>query len=112
MLSKKYRLPKEKFQYIYKNGKKIRGRYGMLVFVKDSTLKNPKLGIVVSKKVGNAVKRHRMTRLVRNIFTETVKENLLDSSPYFLQYVAFEFCDSFGDLKEEFSKQTKEALEK
>ena len=30
MLNKKYRLPVSQFPVVYKNGKKIRGKYGML----------------------------------------------------------------------------------
>jgi ribonuclease P protein component len=110
VLPKKYRLPKEKFQYIYKKGVKLRGRYGMLVSLKGSQLENPKLGIVVNKKIGNAVARHKMTRLIRNIFTETVKEEALEKSPALLQYIAFEFCDEYSFLKKEIREQIKKAL--
>ena len=110
MLSKKYRLPKEKFQYIYKKGEKFRGKYGMLIAVSTDEMKSPKLGIVVSKKIGNSVKRHRMTRLVRNIFLNTVKENNLKNTPLLLEYIAFEYCDNYKLLEEELSKQIEEAL--
>ena len=110
MLPKKYRLPKEKFQYIYKHGKKLRGRYGMLVSVEDLKIANPMLGIVVNKKIGNAVMRHRMTRLIRNIFIETVKEEKLEQSPTLLQYIAFEFCDEYRELEKELRKDIIEAL--
>lgn len=112
MLSKKYRLPKEKFQYIYKNGKKLRGKYGMLVLVDSNEVVNPQIGLVVSKKIGNSVKRHHMTRLLRNIFTLYVKENGLDNTPALLEYIAFEYCSDYKTLKEEFSKQLSEALRK
>ena len=82
----------------------------MLVYLKDNKLENPKLGIVVNKKIGNAVERHRMTRLVRNIFTETVKKESLEKSPALLQYIAFEFCGEYSPLKKELKEQIKKAL--
>ena len=110
MLSKKYRLPKEKFQYIYKKGIKIRGKYGMLIALKDDKVKTLQLGIVVNKKIGNAVARHKMTRLIRNIFMEEVKKESLEKSPTLLQYIAFEFCDEYSLLREELKEQIKKAL--
>lgn len=110
MLPKRYRLPKEKFQYIYSKGKKLRGKYGMLVYVKDSGTANPLLGIVVNKKIGNAVKRHRMTRLIRNIFTSVLKEKELDKSSILLQYIAFEFCSDYKLLEKELKDQIIKAL--
>ena len=110
MLPKKYRLPKEKFQYVYKNGIKLRGRFGMLVYLKDSSVESPKLGIVVSKKIGNAVRRHRMTRLVRNVFTDNVANVENHKLPALLQYIAFEFCDDYSELKKELDKQLEKAL--
>jgi len=110
VLSKKYRLPKEKFQYIYKKGIKIRGKYGMLIALKDDKVKTPQLGIVVNKKIGNAVARHKMTRLIRNIFMEEVKKESLEESPTLLQYIAFEFCDEYSLLRKELKEQIKKAL--
>jgi ribonuclease P protein component len=112
VLSKKYRLPKEKFQYIYKNGKKLRGKYGMLVFAKQEKAVSPRIGFVVSKKIGNSVKRHHMTRLLRNIFTLYVKENNFGNSPAVFEYIAFEYCSDYKILKDEFSKQLSEAFKK
>ena len=112
MLPKQYRLPKEKFQQIYKKGFKLRGKYGMLVVLKDESLSNPKFGMVVSKKIGNAVRRHKMTRLIRNIFTSTVKENKLEKTPLFLEYIAFEYCEEYKLLEKEFGKQILEAFSK
>jgi ribonuclease P protein component len=111
VLPKQYRLPKEKFQYIYKNGKKLRGKYGMLVFVESKDLNNPQLGIVVSKKIGNAVMRHKMTRLIRNIFFNTVNnDEKLKVSPTLLQYVAFEYCEDYHLLEKELVSQLEKAL--
>lgn len=112
MLSKKYRLPKEKFQYIYKTGKKVRGKYGMLVYTKTDEFSSPRIGFVVSKKIGNSVKRHAMTRLLRNIFTLYLKENNLGTSPLIFEYIAFEYCDDYDSLLSEVNKQLSEAFRK
>jgi len=82
----------------------------MLVFLKNDKLKNPQLGIVVNKKIGNAVIRHRMTRLIRNIFTNTIRSESLEKSPTLLQYVAFKFCNNYHLLERELKEQLKKAL--
>lgn len=82
----------------------------MLVYLKNDEIKVPQIGIVVSKKIGNAVKRHRMTRLIRNIFTSTVSQGKLYNSPTLLQYIAFEFCNDYQVLDKELREQIEKAL--
>jgi len=108
MLPKKHRLPAKEFQNLYKSGFKVKGKYGMLIS-KLNSKDIPLFGFVVSKKIGNAVQRHRMTRLLRVISMEAVKEFELKGRSF--QYIAFEFCDSYKDLKEEFFNQVKKVLE-
>ena len=52
------------FQKVYKNGKSYANRYLVMYVLENSTSKN-RIGISVSKKVGNSVVRHRITRLIR-----------------------------------------------
>ena len=52
------------FQSVYKNGKSYANKYLVMYVLKNQTLKN-RLGISVSKKVGNSIVRHRLTRLIR-----------------------------------------------
>jgi ribonuclease P protein component len=108
MLPKKYRLSAKEFQNLYKNGFKVKGKYGMLIS-KLNSRNTPLFGFVVSKKIGKAVQRNRMTRLLRVISMEAVKEFELKGRNF--QYIAFEFCDSYQDLKEEFFSQVKQILE-
>ena len=52
------------FKKVYNEGKSIANRY-LVLYVKENNLGRNRVGISVSKKVGNSVVRHRLTRLVR-----------------------------------------------
>lgn len=108
MLPKEYRLSAKEFSLLYKKGFKSKGKYGMLICLADEK-STPSFGYVVSKKIGNSVKRHRMTRLLRAISMDFVKEKELSFVKF--QYIAFEFCDDFQILKKEFGKQLDHCLE-
>lgn len=108
MLPKKYKLPAKDFRYVYTHGSKFRGKYGMLI-VSPSTLSS-RFGFVINKKIGNAVQRHRMTRLLRVVMMELTKELNLNSYKLNFQYVAFEFCNVKNDLETEVKEQIKSAI--
>ena len=55
------------FQKVYKNGTAKGNRYLVMYVLKNQYMKN-RLGISVSKKVGNSVVRHRITRLIRESY--------------------------------------------
>lgn len=57
----------EQYQEIYKKGKKYFGYY-TLIYAKENGLSYNRLGVVASKKAGNAVCRARLKRLFREIF--------------------------------------------
>lgn len=100
MLPKKYRLPAKEFQSLYKNGYKAKGEYGMLISAPNN-VQHPQFGFVVSKKIGNAVYRHRMTRLLRGISIEVVKNFEMEDTGRSFQYIAFKFCNEYKILKDE-----------
>ena len=52
------------FQKVYKNGTSKGNRY-LVMYVLENQYRKNRLGISVSKKVGNSVVRHRVTRLIR-----------------------------------------------
>jgi ribonuclease P protein component len=55
------------FQVVYKNGTSKANRY-LVIYVRKNEYNQNRLGISVSKKVGNSVVRHRITRLIREIY--------------------------------------------
>lgn len=55
------------FQKVYQTGKSYANRQ-LVMYVKRMEQPMIRIGISVSKKVGNSVVRHRMTRLVRESF--------------------------------------------
>ena len=67
-LPKDARLRKRaEFLKLSRHGRKIRTSY-FIAAVSKGTEKNNRIGITVSKKVGNAVARNRIKRLVREYF--------------------------------------------
>jgi len=62
------RIRKQKdFLHLYKKGKRYRGKYFTLVYL-SSALSFSRMAVVVSKKVGNAVKRNKIKRWIRTLF--------------------------------------------
>lgn len=55
------------FQEVYRTGKSFANRY-LVMYVKHTDLAEQRIGISVSKKVGNSVVRHHLTRLIRESF--------------------------------------------
>lgn len=55
------------FKYVYDNGKSYANKY-LVMYVSENHLPINRLGISVSKKVGNSVVRHTLTRLIRESY--------------------------------------------
>lgn len=55
------------FKKVYGNGKSFANKYLVMYVLENGTEKN-RLGISVSKKVGNSVVRHHITRLIRESY--------------------------------------------
>ena len=55
------------FQLLYKEGKSRANRY-LVLYVKENGLEKNRLGVSVSKKVGNSIVRHRIARLIRESY--------------------------------------------
>ncbi|TYB31884.1 MAG: ribonuclease P protein component [Candidatus Mcinerneyibacterium aminivorans] len=59
---------KKSFDSVFKYGKKHKSEYFTIYFKKETDLK---IGIVISKKVGNAVLRNYVKRIIRELFRKT-----------------------------------------
>lgn len=57
------------FQVVYKNGKSHANKY-LVMYIYNNESSDNRLGISVSKKVGNSVVRHRITRLIRESYRQ------------------------------------------
>ena len=65
------------FQNVYKNGKSYANKY-LVMYVLENNLNKNRIGISVSKKVGNSVIRHHITRLIRESYR--LQEDVFNSS--------------------------------
>lgn len=57
----------EEFRAVYQSGKSFANKY-LVMYVKKNESVTGRLGISVSKKVGNSVVRHRIARLIRESY--------------------------------------------
>lgn len=64
------------FQNVYRNGKSYANRF-LVVYILENHTERNRLGISVSKKVGNSVIRHHLTRLIRESYR--LHEDMFDS---------------------------------
>ena len=64
------------FKKVYKIGKSYANKYLIMYVLENGTSEN-RLGISVSKKVGNSVVRHHLCRLVREVYR--LHENMFNS---------------------------------
>ena len=64
------------FQSVYRKGRSYANKL-LVMYVLENNMERNRLGISVSKKVGNSVVRHHVTRLVRESYR--LQENILNS---------------------------------
>ena len=55
------------FRFVYKYGKSYANKY-LVMYIKENGTDGNRIGISVSKKFGNSVVRHRVTRLIRESY--------------------------------------------
>ena len=66
-MNKKLRIKKKKeFDYIIKNGKKVKNNFFILYYIQKKELKS-RFGIAVGTKIGNSVIRNKLKRQVKEI---------------------------------------------
>jgi len=64
------------FRTVYNRGKSFANKY-LVMYVMENNQNKSRLGISVSKKVGNSVVRHRVTRLIRESYR--LQESIFNS---------------------------------
>ena len=101
-MNKDQRIKKNKeFQQIFKKGKSFANRQ-FIVYVLKSDQPEFRLGLSVSKKVGNAVTRNRIKRYIRQTFLE-LKDDLLPNADYIIiarpQAATLDFHESKKSLE-------------
>lgn len=90
------------FKSFFKKGEYFSGKY-IEIFIEKNKLENNRLGIIVSKKVGNSVVRHRIRRLIRESYSyleDKISFNI-DILICFKKKVEFDKNLSFFDIKED-----------
>ena len=64
------------FQSVYKGGRSLANKY-LIMYIKENGMEQNRIGISVSKKVGNSVVRHRVKRLIKESYR--LHENIFNS---------------------------------
>ncbi|WP_414044464.1 ribonuclease P protein component [Macrococcus animalis] len=78
-MEKAYRIKKnDDFQKVYKQGKSVANKQFIVYRLANSENEHFRLGISVSKKIGNAVVRNRIKRAIRESFTRHKKDIIKD----------------------------------
>ncbi len=113
MLNKRYRISQKRdFDKIYKEGKKVKGSFGMLIGLEDKGLLNCEFGVVVGKKIGKAHERNKLKRRFRYVVQSLLNENFFEKDKMKITYIAFKNPEDFEDFKTELLEQFNTLLKK
>lgn len=71
MMKKRYRIKRERdFRLVFKKGKSYANRQFVVYVIDHPDITHFRLGISVSKRLGNAVKRNKIKRRIRSFFRD------------------------------------------
>ncbi len=73
------------FRKVYKYGKSVANKY-LVMYILNNKLEYSRLGISVSKKVGNATVRNKVKRRIREAYRNLIDENV--KSGYDIVFIA------------------------
>ena len=76
----------EQFREVYKKGKSLANKY-LVVYVLENNQERNYLGISVSKKVGNSVKRNRARRLMKESYRHLLAEGFIPDGPQHYDFI-------------------------
>ena len=80
MLTKQLRMKRNtQFTYVFKKGNAFKGKH-LMIIVAPKKYKLPKIGLVVTKKIGKSVVRNHVKRLIR----ESIRNYVPQLSHHFL----------------------------
>ncbi|AGK56193.1 ribonuclease P protein component [Bacillus sp. 1NLA3E] len=81
-MKKKFRIKKNKdFQIVFKQGKSFANRQFIIYVLKKNEQSKFRIGLSVSKKIGNSVMRNRIKRRIRQSFFE-LKDFIKEENDY------------------------------
>ena len=82
----------QEIRYILNKGQKVYTKFGLIFMLSDSEDKKIQTAVLLKKKVGNAVKRNYIKRIIKNFFVNNLS--------LFKNYNRIIFLYSFeGDIK-------------
>lgn len=81
-MKKGYRIKKNtEFQAVFKKGRSVANRQFVIYILDKDQQENFRIGLSVSKKIGNAVTRNRVKRYIRQVFHE-LEDQIKDHKDY------------------------------
>lgn len=87
----------------YRQGRRRHGDL-VILYATANEEKHPRLGITVSRKVGNSVVRHRVKRRIREIYRRWSERSQLPSMDYLVHVKPEAARASFPDLRTELTR--------
>jgi len=110
-LSPQERIKKKKdFFLLYKKGNHYRGKY-LIILHLPNEFDFSRMGVVVSKKIGNAVKRNKIKRWIRTLFRRN--KSLIKNSLDFIIIAKKEIREaSWIEVQEDYLKAIKSINQK
>ena len=99
-MSVKFIKSQKLFESVWLKGIKYHGQFMMISVIRCDSDIESKFGISIGKSLGNAVKRNRIERRIRNILLQTTKEHMGLSLIVYLRKNASNVA--FKDLKQDF----------
>ena len=96
----------EDFKKVYDEKKSYATKNIVLYILKNVEMESNRLGISVSKKVGNSVVRHKLKRLMREVFRKNL-DSIYDGYDFVVVFRVGSHETNFFELNDDFLKLCK-----